>query len=109
MSALVKFALASVLVIGTAFCGVSAAQAMDYTIVVDEMKFGLAPAELHVGDTIIWQNKDIFRHSATARDKSFDVDLPSRTEVRMVVGTTGTVEFFCKFHPGMKGTLVISP
>ena len=87
----------------------SPAVATDYTVVLDKMKFGPLPAELHPGDTIIWQNNDIFRHSATARDKSFDVNLPSKTEVRMAVGAAGTVEFFCKFHPGMKGTLVISP
>jgi plastocyanin len=83
--------------------------ATDYTVVIDKMTFGALPAELHVGDAIIWRNNDIFRHSATARDKSFDVDLPSKTEVRMVVGAAGTVEFFCKFHPGMTGALVISP
>jgi plastocyanin len=92
---------------GLAFAG--AAEAADYTIVLDKMKFGPVPAELHPGDTILWQNDDIFRHSATARDKSFDVDLPSKAAVKMVVGAAGTVEFFCKFHPGMKGTLVITP
>jgi plastocyanin len=95
--------------IGGLLLAASPAFATDYMVVLDKMKFGPLPAELHAGDTIIWQNNDIFRHSATARDKSFDVDLPSKTEVRMVVGAAGTVEFFCKFHPGMPGTLVIAP
>ena len=34
-----------------------------YTIVVDKMKFGAAPAVLHRGDTIVWVNRDMFRHS----------------------------------------------
>ena len=38
-----------------------------------------------------------------------DVDLPAGTEVRMVVGAVGSLDFFCKFHPGMTGTLVIAP
>ena len=83
--------------------------AADYTIVLDNMKFGPVPTELHPGDTITWQNKDIFRHSATARDGSFDVDLPASAEVTMVVGEPGSVEFFCKFHPGMTASLLISP
>jgi plastocyanin len=29
--------------------------------------------------------------------------------VKMVVGDAGSVEFFCKFHPGMKDTLAILP
>ena len=108
MTALIKLALSSVLVAGAALAAMPAFAA-DYTIVIDKMTFGPAPAELHAGDTIVWQNDDIFRHSATARDKSFDLDLPAKTEVRMVVGAAGSVDFFCKFHPGMTGTLVIAP
>src|SRR3569623_281090 len=77
--------------------GITGAQATDYTIVLSGMKFGPAPAEVHVGDTIIWQNDDIFRHSATARDKSFDVDLPTKTSVRMEGAKAGSFAFFCKF------------
>ena len=97
---------AAVVALGLA---VPAAVAADYVVVIDKMNFGPLPAELHPGDTITWQNDDIFRHSATARDASFDVDLPSKSSVKMVVGAAGDVEFFCKFHPGMKGTLVIAP
>jgi plastocyanin len=109
MRILTKLALTSTILIGTCLARTAATFAADYTILIDKMRFGPVPAELHVGDTIIWQNKDIFRHSATARDKSFDVDLPSRAIVRMVIETAGTVDFFCKFHPGMKAALVISP
>ena len=97
---------AAVIALGLA---VPAAVAADYVVVIDKVTFGPLPAELHPGDTITWQNDDIFRHSATARDASFDVDLPSKSSVKMVVGAAGDVEFFCKFHPGMKGTLVIAP
>jgi plastocyanin len=86
-----------------------AAFAADYLVVIDKMKFGPVPAELHPGDTITWQNDDILRHSATARDESFDVDLPAKSSMEMVVGDAGSVEFFCKFHPGMKGVLIIAP
>jgi plastocyanin len=92
-----------------ALAGVSASFAADYVVVIDKMKFGPVPAELHPGDTITWQNDDIFRHSATARDGSFDVDLPAKTSAKMIVGQSGKVEFYCTLHPGMTGTLVISP
>lgn len=109
MSTLTRIAQASLFAIVTIFAGVPVALATDYTVVLDKMKFGPVPVELHTGDTIIWQNHDIFRHSATARDKTFDIDLPPKAEVRMVVGPAGTVAFFCKFHPGMTGSLVILP
>lgn len=109
MGNITKLSLASVILFGVASTGVPATYAADYTIVLDKMQFGPVPAAVHVGDTIIWQNDDIFHHSATARDRSFDVDLPSKAAVRMVVGAVGNVDFFCKFHPGMKGTLTILP
>ena len=89
--------------------GITGAQATGYTIVLSGMKFGPVPAELHVGDTITWQNDDIFRHSVTARDKSFDIDLPSKASARMDLAKAGSFAFFCKFHPGMTGTQVVKP
>jgi plastocyanin len=83
--------------------------AQTFTVVIDKMKFGPVPTELHVGDTIVWQNKDILRHTATARDKSFDVDLKPGAEGSITLSKAGSIDFFCRFHPGMKGTLVVSP
>ena len=85
------------------------AAATEYAVAIDKMKFGPVPVTLHPGDTIVWQNNDILRHTATARDKSFDLDLPARSSARMTVGAAGNVPFYCKLHPGMTGTLVISP
>ena len=85
------------------------AAATEYTVIIDKMKFGPVPATLHPGDTLVWQNNDVLRHSATARDKSFDLDLPAKSSATMTVGVAGTVAFFCRFHPGMTGSLVISP
>ena len=62
-----------------------------------------------MGDVIVWQNNDILRHTATARDGSFDVDLPPGTSSRLTLATAGSFAFFCKFHPGMTGTLVVVP
>lgn len=85
-----------------------AAPAKTYTIVIDKMKFGAVPAGLRVGDTIVWVNRDIFRHSATARDGSFDVDLPPAKSAKMVLGRVGSIAFWCKYHPGMKGQLAVA-
>ena len=109
MRKLARFGVLAGLALGGVFAQLPAALAADYTVVIDKMKFGAVPAELHVGDTITWQNNDIFRHTATARDKSFDVDLPAKSEATMTVGAAGSVEFYCTFHPGMKGTLVVAP
>ena len=85
------------------------ASAADYQLTIAGMTFGPAPAELHVGDVIVWRNDDIFRHTATARDKSFDVDLPPKSEARMTVSRAGAVDFYCRFHPAMTGKLDVRP
>lgn len=85
------------------------AAAAEYVIVIDKMAFGPVPETVQPGDTITWQNNDLFRHTATARDGSFDLDLPAGEAASMTVGEPGSIDFFCRFHPGMKGTLLIAP
>jgi plastocyanin len=79
-----------------------------HTIVIDKMKFGALPANIHAGDTIVWVNRDMFQHTATARDKSFDVKLPAGKSAKMVVERSGAIPFHCVFHPGMKGALKVA-
>lgn len=79
-----------------------------HTIIMDKMKFGPVPANLHVGDTIIWVNNDMFRHTATASDKSFNIDLAAHAKGKTVMKKAGTFPFTCIFHPGMKGQLVVA-
>lgn len=86
-----------------------AAQAAEYQIVVAKMKFGPPPDQLHVGDVIIWRNDDIFHHTVTARDASFDIGLPAKSQARMTIERMGPVEFYCRFHPMMTGKLNVQP
>jgi plastocyanin len=86
----------------------SAAAPHTYTVVIDKMHFGALPAGLHPGDVIVWDNRDIFRHAATAKDGSFNVDLPAKAKGKTVVKKAGAIPFFCKYHPGMKGVIKVS-
>src|SRR5881397_2946234 len=77
------------------------AAARTYTVVLDKMKFGPLPSGLHKGDAIIWVNRDFLRHTATAADHSFDVDLPAGAKGRTMLTHSGAIPFACRFHPGM--------
>ena len=81
--------------------------AATHMIIIDKMAFAAAPANLHVGDTVIWVNHDLFRHTATADDRSFNMDIAPGKSARTVLARAGAVTFHCTYHPGMKGTLVI--
>lgn len=97
------------LLLALLWAGSSVASAAEYQVTIAGMKFGAPPAELRVGDVIVWRNNDIFRHTATARDKSFDIDLPPKSEARMTISRAGAVDFYCRFHPAMTGKLDVRP
>jgi plastocyanin len=79
-----------------------------HVVTLQQMAFGPLPPGLRVGDTIEWVNNDIFVHSATAKDKSFDVELKPTARVRMMLKKAGRFAFYCRYHPGMTGTLVVA-
>ena len=77
-------------------------------IVIDNLAYGPAPAHLRVGDKLVWVNRDLFRHSATAVDKSFDVDLQPGKQGQIVLTKPGVYSYICKYHPGMKGKVTVT-
>ena len=85
------------------------AHAATIQIVMQDLVFAPAEVSAKVGDTIEWVNKDVFAHTATARNGDFDVNLPPKKTVTSVLNKAGTVEYYCRFHPNMKGVLKISP
>ena len=86
----------------------AAAAPRTYVVVIDKMKFGAVPAGLKAGDTIVWDNRDLFRHTATAKDGSFNVDLPAGKKGKTRLGEAGAIAFTCKYHPGMRGVLKVA-
>jgi plastocyanin len=94
---------------GAVFVAVPASAATKvYTVTLQQMAFGPVAAGLRVGDTLEWVNNDIFLHSATAKDKSFDLELKPKAHVHMVLKKAGTFAFFCRYHSGMIGRLAVA-
>ncbi|HWU92671.1 MAG TPA: cupredoxin domain-containing protein [Sphingomicrobium sp.] len=85
----------------------AAAAPHSYTVVIDKMKFGPVPTGLHAGDSITWVNRDFLKHSATAADHSFDVDLPAGAKATTTLKKSGAIPFSCRYHPGMRGVLQV--
>jgi plastocyanin len=79
-----------------------------HIVVIDKMKFGAVPPSVRVGDRILWVNKDMFRHTATARDGSFSVDLPPGARGASIVRKAGALLVNCRYHPAMRATLKVS-
>ena len=85
------------------------AHAATIQITMENLVFSPAEASAKVGDTIEWINKDVFAHTATARNGDFDVTMPPKKTVTSVLKKAGTVEYYCRYHPNMKAVLTIEP
>src|SRR5437588_5488526 len=85
------------------------AHAATVQITMENLVISPAEASAKVSDTVEWINKDIFAHTATARNGDWDVTMPPKKTVTSVLNKAGTVEYYCRFHPNMKATLVIAP
>jgi len=79
------------------------------TVTVTVQDIGFSPAEVTalVGDTVEWVNKDVFDHTATARNGPWDVAIDAGKTGRVVLGAVGMVEYYCKLHPNMVGKITV--
>src|SRR5437879_13547547 len=74
--------------------GLLAASAHAETIQISMENLVISPAAVSakVGDTIEWINKDIFVHTATARNGDWDLALPPKKTVALVLKKAGTID-----------------
>ena len=85
------------------------ADAATVQITMENLVISPAEASAKVGDTIEWINKDIFVHTATARNGDWDVTMPPKKTVTLVLKKAGLIDYYCRFHPNMKATLEVAP
>jgi plastocyanin len=88
---------------------VVSAHAETIQIAMDKLVFSPAEVSASVGDTIEWVNNDILAHTATAQNGDWDVAIPAKKTVSFVLKKAGTIEYYCRYHPNMKGRIVIVP
>ena len=84
------------------------AAAATVQVTIDKLVFSPASVEAKVGDTIEWVNKDVFAHTATVKG-GWEVMIPPKKSASLTLKAAGAVDYFCRFHPNMKGRLVVAP
>jgi plastocyanin len=111
-----RFGLAVALALGVVgFAGAMAAPRSPVPVprrhVVEIRGMAFEPAELTVmrGDTVVWINRDIVPHTATASGKQgWDTGTLSQAESGSIVTrTAGAARYVCQLHPTMRGTLIV--
>jgi plastocyanin len=78
-------------------------------VAVDKMAFDPPRISAHVGDTIEWASSDFVVHTATARNKDWDITIPAKGMGRVTLTHPGEVDYFCRFHPNMTGQIAVAP
>ena len=98
----------SALVIALSVTAFVPAYAETFRVTIDKLEFSPKEFNVKVGDTVEWVNNDIFAHTATVRG-DWDVMIGSKKSGSLVLTKAGDVEYYCRFHPNMKGRIAIAP
>ncbi len=99
--------LAGCVVIASSMISVPAHAEM-IQVTIDGLIFSPAKITAKIGDTVVWRNKDIVAHTATARG-GFDVMIEPGKSASLVLTKIGSVEYYCRFHPNMLGRIIVAP
>jgi plastocyanin len=70
--------------------------------------FGPRRVQVALGDTVVWVNRDIVRHDATAGDLFASGDLRGGERFQWIPQDTGLVEYRCTIHQRMRGQIRVS-
>lgn len=77
-------------------------------IEVSGLAFSPEKIKAHVGDTLAWANKDFVAHTATARNKEWDIMLPAHSTRTLKLKNPGHINYYCTYHPTMKGEVDVN-
>jgi plastocyanin len=76
-------------------------------VAVAQLSFTPAQVSAHVGDTIEWVSTDFIAHTTTARSKEWDITIPPKGTGSVVLKSVGAIDYYCRFHPNMKGRVIV--
>jgi plastocyanin len=107
MRILTKLSIAFVAILGLAFTAVGVtshapaqAQAGGKTINIKDFKNDPGKLAVKVGEAVTIKNSDQTPHTVTAKDGSFNVDVPPGGQATLTVSKPGAHPYDCTYHPG---------
>jgi plastocyanin len=80
-----------------------------HTVTIDGSSFKPPSLTVKSGDSVVWVNKDILSHTATAAGaKGFESGaLDTGKSFKKTFKTKGDFPYVCRFHPTMKARLIV--
>jgi plastocyanin len=74
------------------------AQAAGATITIQDFQYDPAELAVKVGETITVTNNDVTPHTVTAKDGSFNADVPAGGTATLTVPAAGSFPYACTYH-----------
>ncbi|HET7276157.1 MAG TPA: cupredoxin family copper-binding protein [Longimicrobiaceae bacterium] len=63
---------------------------------------------VNAGDTVVWLNKDLVPHTATAPTAGLNTgSIAAGESSRVVMNESGEYSYKCAFHPNMEGIVIV--
>lgn len=79
-----------------------------HTVIIEGTRFQPESLTAGTGDTIVWVNRDLFPHTATASNSTFNSRvIAAGASWKFVAKKKGEFPYVCVFHPTMKGSLLV--
>jgi len=77
-------------------------------IAIKNLKYDPAKVTVKVGQTVLWTNNDDHDHTVVAKNEAFDSkNLSSGDTFKHTFTKAGKYEYFCRYHPRMKGLITV--
>lgn len=76
---------------------------------IENFAFSPEPIEIKVGTTVTWTNLDSAPHTVSQTGGGFESGkMDQGATFSFTFTEAGTFEYFCQFHPNMKGTVIVT-
>jgi plastocyanin len=83
------------------------AKAATHTVVIENLRFVPDTLEIRRGDTVVWENRDLVPHTATAQGRFDSGNIAPQAAWRHRFDTAGTLAVICRYHPTMKAQVTV--
>lgn len=90
---------------GTGPASEPARKPQTHTVTIDATSYQPKTLVVRSGDTIVWVNKDLIPHTATAKGTFDSQVIQTGASWSYLASKAGVTDYACLFHPTMTGTL----
>jgi plastocyanin len=84
------------------------ASAATQTVLIENIKFNPEHLEIHPGDTVVWQNKDVVPHTVTDEKNQFDSGgIQPGASWKKTFRKKSVFSYKCIYHPNMHASISV--